>query len=33
MAGTSPAMTKENLFQMVRKSPKMLAAFSVALSG
>jgi hypothetical protein len=33
MAGTSPAMTKkENHFPVVRKSLKMLDAFSVRLS-
>jgi hypothetical protein len=34
MAGTSPAMTKKRIiFQVVRKSLKMLDAFSVRLSG
>jgi hypothetical protein len=33
MAGTSPAMTEKTHFQAVRKSLKMLAAFSVRLLG
>jgi hypothetical protein len=33
MAGTSPAMTKMESISTVSRSPKILAAFSVRLSG